>query len=438
MDETSCFVGTLPVEILQEIFFECVGETDGYIIGEGAAPFVLSHVCRHWRKVAISTPALWTDMFVELDQRRTHHSHPLLVNLWLQRSGTLPLTLNIADLLSPDPSAEENPVFALLLAHIHRWRHVEWFIWGGSTAKLFLHKTLNNGETLLESLTISTQGCTDEQSELFPFALQSFTRLRRLTYASNTLTSVFNLPLSQLTHLRLSSVPLDICGRVLTRCAKLEEIAFMDISQPLGDMTTTIIYLPELVSCTFQSYESNIGALLMQFDSPKLRSLVLYCNYSLQGEINTLETFVARAGCKLRTFIFHDKDLSEDELERLLAQPALESIQILELSCDNISDQILGELTAGDDGQILPLLKTIILEPCCSSDGKLAAMISSRWSEMGNFAGRALAHVDVTFQLPSSIVPTRYGGREAIRLAHKNDIMCFQHFIDQGLDLSWV
>lgn len=48
-------------------------------------PLALSHVCARWRQISLSIPILWTD----IDSRR----HPLHNQLYIQRSGSHPLTI---------------------------------------------------------------------------------------------------------------------------------------------------------------------------------------------------------------------------------------------------------------------------------------------------------------------------------------------------------
>ncbi|KAJ7772375.1 hypothetical protein B0H16DRAFT_1267312, partial [Mycena metata] len=48
---------TLPPEVTAEIFKWCL-DTDLRLFS-GAAPLLLTRICRQWRALALSTPALW-------------------------------------------------------------------------------------------------------------------------------------------------------------------------------------------------------------------------------------------------------------------------------------------------------------------------------------------------------------------------------------------
>ncbi|KAJ7827093.1 hypothetical protein B0H13DRAFT_1657130, partial [Mycena leptocephala] len=49
---------TLPYEITSRIFVACL-PSDGVRPSPDAAPLLLAQICRHWRKIALSTGELW-------------------------------------------------------------------------------------------------------------------------------------------------------------------------------------------------------------------------------------------------------------------------------------------------------------------------------------------------------------------------------------------
>jgi hypothetical protein len=59
---------------------------------------VVSHVCSHWRRVALRTPELWSDthlIFLTNNRHGSYHHHPLLSPAMGPRARTLPVTLSI-------------------------------------------------------------------------------------------------------------------------------------------------------------------------------------------------------------------------------------------------------------------------------------------------------------------------------------------------------
>ncbi|KAJ7094411.1 hypothetical protein C8R44DRAFT_890436 [Mycena epipterygia] len=85
---------TIPPEITTEIFVHCLPASRRLdVVNPEEAPLLLTHVCRDWREIAISTPALWTTLYIEADDRQAHFS--AIVKMWLTRTGQCPLSVRI-------------------------------------------------------------------------------------------------------------------------------------------------------------------------------------------------------------------------------------------------------------------------------------------------------------------------------------------------------
>lgn len=94
---------------------------------------LVSHVCKHWRTVAVETPSLWTTIDVSYDERPPYER----INAYLERSKSLPLHIRV-DCEPPDDdfcvNDEEGPrplsiaelweLFELLIPHVPRWGSV--------------------------------------------------------------------------------------------------------------------------------------------------------------------------------------------------------------------------------------------------------------------------------------------------------------------------
>jgi len=123
-------IGTLPLEVLSEIFVFAVLSYDdpSDIIDQ---PTTISHVCRRWRQISILTSLLWTNIYLFF---------PLTIHqltrttTWLSRSRHRPLHICMD---FRDPSWDWNEythsfslqamesVMHLLLPKVHRWQSVE-------------------------------------------------------------------------------------------------------------------------------------------------------------------------------------------------------------------------------------------------------------------------------------------------------------------------
>jgi hypothetical protein len=83
----------LPPELLGEIFRYCLPQ-DYDELGAHKAVMLPSHVCKRWRDVALSTPALWTNIVLHVTDK-TLESQTALVTDWVSRSGNLPLSFTL-------------------------------------------------------------------------------------------------------------------------------------------------------------------------------------------------------------------------------------------------------------------------------------------------------------------------------------------------------
>ncbi|KAG6335962.1 hypothetical protein ID866_3115 [Astraeus odoratus] len=93
-------------------------------------PFQLlaSHICRHWRNVALETPSLWNKIYISDDD-----SPPFdRVTTYLQRSKSLPLDITIGwepsdyveQLVELPEDVDFEALLALLVPHIPKWRYL--------------------------------------------------------------------------------------------------------------------------------------------------------------------------------------------------------------------------------------------------------------------------------------------------------------------------
>ncbi|KAF8441057.1 hypothetical protein L210DRAFT_3539010 [Boletus edulis BED1] len=86
----------------------------------------ISHVCQHWRNVALSTPSIWTTIVVTPGE----HSPYEPVSTLLERSKSLPIDITVSysdleDDFEPPSDADLDILFAMLIPHIHRWRTIK-------------------------------------------------------------------------------------------------------------------------------------------------------------------------------------------------------------------------------------------------------------------------------------------------------------------------
>ncbi|KAJ7277289.1 hypothetical protein C8J57DRAFT_1019439, partial [Mycena rebaudengoi] len=92
---------TLPPEITSETFVQCLphGNVSPH---PSTAPLILLVICRAWRDLAISTPALWTRLEMSLNEDSAHpglrsaETSEELIQTWFHRARSLPLSLSFS------------------------------------------------------------------------------------------------------------------------------------------------------------------------------------------------------------------------------------------------------------------------------------------------------------------------------------------------------
>ncbi|KAJ7437597.1 hypothetical protein B0H11DRAFT_1885146 [Mycena galericulata] len=88
---------TLPNEIVSEIFLQHLhplATCTSVSPSSRNSPLFLGHICRKWREIALSTPWLWTVINLHLGDVATHQRQIHLLEVWLTRSRSCPLSIS--------------------------------------------------------------------------------------------------------------------------------------------------------------------------------------------------------------------------------------------------------------------------------------------------------------------------------------------------------
>ncbi|KAJ7464346.1 hypothetical protein FB451DRAFT_1094126 [Mycena latifolia] len=122
---------TIPVEITSEIFLHCLPD-EPQQPSKMTAPMLLGAVCREWRIISRGDPRLWATLKISIWRS---DGFKLLVQDWLLRAGSMPLSLNF--ILSPPPErcrfpispydADNNCCFRSLQPSTIKWDHLTTF-----------------------------------------------------------------------------------------------------------------------------------------------------------------------------------------------------------------------------------------------------------------------------------------------------------------------
>ncbi|KAJ7678118.1 hypothetical protein DFH06DRAFT_1422657 [Mycena polygramma] len=280
-DSSSSLVFTLPNEITSEIFlhFLPVYPLCPPLIGT-LSPILLTLICRQWREIALATPALWRAIpFLTYYTESAFEQRLEIFNLWFNRSGSYPLSIEIVGHGTSRPAPEK--VYTVLAAaafHCERWEYLKldattWHLPG-----------INGALPLLRHLDLSGRHNVT--------AAEAF----RWVPLLRTDGSRADLPWAQLVSLTLRNGGPEEYAFILPKAHNLVHCTldlFVDNNSNPPD-----IILPSLKSLTLirVDFEYPCDGYLESFVVPALSSLRLYNVYV---PISTLASFISKSGCKL-------------------------------------------------------------------------------------------------------------------------------------------
>lgn len=397
----------LPTEVLTNIFFRCCGNNElTHSAGEPwlTSALSLGMVCAYWREIMLSTPQLWSVISI------TAHFHPYttrprieLLDLYLERSRQLPLTLVIDD--GPEGGLPDE-VIDRLVHHSHRWRDVE--------ASLGLeHKSLvplANKLPLLEKLSIG--GCDEFDADYDVF--QSLPALHTLALGGEG-PNALRFPWGQIKHLRRESCTVSQFTGALDRCRNVVTAELLRFTEEFDEGISRGA-TSELHTLSLQMDRDawfGISTLFDVLTLPAMASLSISHVYpsiiphGLAWPADAFTSFVSRSSCPLTSLSLKRMPLSEIQLlDVLRSLPLLTNLTIqdtppldLPFPVDRfpvdhtVTDTFIQSMNinsttslGSSSSPFLPNLQHLDLELRGSAfkDEGFVDMVKSRWSPPGS------------------------------------------------------
>ncbi|KAF8996420.1 hypothetical protein BDQ17DRAFT_1364403 [Cyathus striatus] len=299
----------LPNEILSYIFLIACESSSG----EESDPVTLSHVCRRWGHVALSTGKIWTRIVLTYPCSPSQLSRALA---FLDRSRQSPLDILI-DLRDPDWDWEEDEyqsewtelelILRSLLAHVHRWRRFELLNDTWSPIYHFLRSTAKDIKSapMLESISLSR--C----NAYFATKLPNLTSVSligvHVDWSSSSLTNLSELELKY--HASDVMPSFAQFKNILARCPNLCRLAIIGWGPVLPnatitssmnsntsptplESTTTTIHLPSVKTFSFGYIDTEYAqGLLSLLQFPSLDEMMLEdISYTVNPEDTRLDS----------------------------------------------------------------------------------------------------------------------------------------------------
>ncbi|KAJ7219005.1 hypothetical protein B0H12DRAFT_1329255 [Mycena haematopus] len=220
-------VWTLPNELTSQIFIHSLPVYPDLppLIGI-IPPTSLTHICRHWREVALATPQLWRAIkFVDSSFTVRNEALLHICNAWIARSRSCPLSIEI------ELEMEHNAVYAEpLFMAIARWEHLKLY------APASFLPQLGGPMPMLRSLDLL--GDPDDDSD--GPAFNDVPHLRTVVVTMSKVT----LPWIHLTCLTLNYATVDQCIRILAQTLNLVQCTLVFIDDDYDEPRLDSLDLP--------------------------------------------------------------------------------------------------------------------------------------------------------------------------------------------------
>ncbi|KAH9936281.1 uncharacterized protein B0H18DRAFT_319055 [Fomitopsis serialis] len=300
-------ISVLPPEVLSEVFMRMAGPSSYSLPPPWSnSPYgwiCISHVCRHWRNVALGCPALWGKLAVTTQHEWTKEL--------LERSKKAPLYVTV-DFRTPHARAlvraggvsPKEKALALVLSHMSRVHSLSITIKRSFPEKIL--QLLDGPAPCLESLTVRCEDVMHypgEHDHIHHLLHQPETvRLRHLELHS-VYSHWHKTSLPHLTHLTISNKPHHDAIHVapetmLAAIAQMHHLKELVIESALTapadynqvPMASTQASLPNLWSLRLSDTTPNTICLLNHLTTPTLSRIFVEVDSNFQGNCGVISS----------------------------------------------------------------------------------------------------------------------------------------------------
>ncbi|KAJ7135112.1 hypothetical protein C8R46DRAFT_1235211 [Mycena filopes] len=279
----------LPNEITSEIFKHFLPVFPFHTALTGpCSPTVLTHICRKWRDIALSTPTLWSA--ISLKAVRLPFALAVeIADLWLTRSRSCPLSINI------DCRSDVSTFLPRIFEEAARVEEL------GLEITSFDLVPTSRSMPMLRCLHLHIR--VDQHSPLPPTPLPLFSdtpQLLRSVVLNHIAAFHIQLPWAQLTSVCICPLFPGQCVPVLRQAPNLLhcQLVFKSNGSVLAELT-----LPVLESLQLYDDGGLADSGIMDLDNltvPALRDLTISESFLGEDPIDVLTRFITKSHCKLQ------------------------------------------------------------------------------------------------------------------------------------------
>ena len=343
----------LPPEIMSDIFMEsCTTltrplDSDGIVKKDLSTPsqLNLTSVCRLWRSIAHSTPALWTSLRIYIPCRDIPQRIQD-IQQWLSRSGQLPLSIQVysSRLRLQLSNSLVYELFDLIESYSHRWENLEIRV---KRDLLHCFRSSTISPSTLKTLILVPHSISPyDEAQSLDFG----TSIPSPTHVSLSTSYVWPVKIrwNNVTYFAAGDIYVDEALKILQRSPQLQECFLFVLGKDTMDFSLSPPLLHARLETLHVSFygEGILDLLLDSISLPSLKHLHYYDVHFHTLRIDSMIKLLNRSGCSLKSFsLAGTHDATEDMIIRLLfAMPHLETLTLgpsYDSDCPYITDRIL-------------------------------------------------------------------------------------------------
>ncbi|KAF7985150.1 hypothetical protein HWV62_7716 [Athelia sp. TMB] len=368
----------MPAELLAEIFrhMTTITSVNDYnrvsAIQEATLP---THICRRWRDIAISIPALWSNISVRI-ARRDNLPSLTRAQTWISRTAGYPLSVQLV-WLSQAPDKDWVSLLDIIIPHAARWRSLKIDI--ASDRREHHLSAIRHNIPMLDTVHISQMS---EWLDIFELAPQ----LRRATFNINTAAlPKLRLPWAQLTYCRPGRLSVAACLGMLQRCPNLVSLD-ANLIHEMSAILTPPVSLPYLSTLIIYA-ECDTTSFFLSLALPSLTEIEYYADD--EDTDTTAVPFTSVLSSPIKTLTAttsHPVDV-DDLAEVLKSVPNIEHLALFDFSSSVTTSRNLQTILTHTPGAqcISPMLQSLEID-YCEDDWELSdielflGMLESRWT----------------------------------------------------------
>ncbi|KIM47380.1 hypothetical protein M413DRAFT_22061 [Hebeloma cylindrosporum] len=338
------FVLKLPPEIASHIFVLSMDNLK--------TPYRFGAVCSGWRQLARTTPQLWSRLAFSLPRRMNStliETLPHLVVDWLERSGGLPLSLQVSYYPSDLAGFPQRVLLSIIDAlkqHSARWHDVLFNI----PIVCLQHFCPISPPKNLQKFSIFNTADADAAATHFEpprFSMNAGPGPMAFTMDAIPL-KAFDVAWDRLVELVVRNTSLDGVLQVIRGAPLLEKCSLVSLSPSTVDVSEMIIHHPHLRKLDLFRLQTDVFTKII--NSLELPSLKSWSFDSLEENdiAETATSFLKRFGSCLTTLeLCQDKAPPVTDLTPLFqATPHLQSLNLVGEGLSLVMDDILERLSA--------------------------------------------------------------------------------------------